>query len=44
MSQKELQQIEICLILLARAIEEGRIDNLTNDVKTILGYELNTKE
>ncbi len=38
MSQKEIQQIEVSLLIIARAIESGRIDGVLNDVKQVLGY------
>jgi hypothetical protein len=38
MSQVEIQQLEVAVMTLAKAIEAGRIDGVLEDVKTIMGY------
>lgn len=36
--EKEIQQIEVAIMVIAKAIEDGRIDGLLKEVKTIMGY------
>ena len=34
----EIQQIEAAIMVLAKAIEDGRIDGILQEVKIIMGY------
>jgi hypothetical protein len=38
MNPKEIQQIEQSIIILAKAIEDGRIEGLVKEVMKIMGY------
>lgn len=35
---KEIEQLEAAVIILAQAIENGRIDGLVQEVREIMGY------
>jgi hypothetical protein len=35
---KEIQKLEVAIILLAKAIESGRITGVSEEVQEILGY------
>lgn len=35
----EFQKYETCLIIIAEAIEDGRIDGVVKEIKFILGYK-----
>ena len=36
--QKEIQQLEQACLILAQAIEDGRIDRVTEEIRQVLGY------
>ena len=38
MSQVEIQQLEVAVMTIAKAIEDGRIDGVLKEVKEIMGY------
>lgn len=36
--EKEISQLEVAVIVLAKAIEDGRIDGLVEEIKKIINY------
>ena len=38
--EQQIKNIEIACIILAEAIEEGRITGITKDIRNLLGYDL----
>lgn len=37
--EKEIQQLELAILILAKAIEDGRISGVLDEIKKIINYK-----